>query len=194
MNDEEEVWRRARDGSGEAFAELFRMHRDSVFRRAAAMLDQAHDAEDATAVAFFELWRRRRSVRVVNGTVLPWLLVTVANTARNQRRSGNRYRRLLASMPRDEAQDAESEAVEKIDAQVLGVRLRDALATLKPDDAALLVLTALDGLSVADAAQVIGVKPGTARMRLKRARDGLRAGLGSGHPWITRYDSEGELA
>ena len=43
-------------------------------------------------------------------------------------------------------------------------------STLPEDDRALIELVALDGLSVADAAQVLGVKPGTARVRLHRAR------------------------
>ncbi|WP_277526503.1 sigma factor [Arthrobacter sp. ES3-54] len=45
-----------------------------------------HDAEDIMATAFLELWRRRDTVRVVEGPVLPWLLVTTANAARNSGR------------------------------------------------------------------------------------------------------------
>ncbi|MBW8761020.1 MAG: sigma-70 family RNA polymerase sigma factor [Microbacterium sp.] len=194
-NDEAEIWQRACADSGDAFAELFRRHRDSVFRRASALVDRRQDAEDATAIAFFELWRRRKAVTLVDGTVLPWLLVTVANTARNQRRSGLRYRRLLATMPREEvAPDAEQEAVSIIEAEVLGVRLREALARLDAKDAALLTLTALDGLSVADAAPLLGLSPGAARTRLMRARRRLQSDLGSHSPHLTWFLAEGERA
>ncbi|MGB3730467.1 RNA polymerase sigma factor [Microbacterium sp.] len=193
-NDETEIWERARADSGEAFAELFRRHREAVFRRALALVDRTQDAEDALAVAFFELWRKRRSVLLVDGTVLPWLLVTVANTARNQRRGGMRYRRLLAAMPRSDARDAEHEAVQAIETEVLGIRLREVLATLDPKDAALLTLTALDGLTVADAAPLVGLKAGAARTRLMRARRRLQQDLGSNPSHIPWFLSEGERA
>lgn len=193
-NDETATWRAARDGSGEAFAHLFRRHRDAVHRRASALVDRRQDAEDATAVAFFELWRKRRSVLLVDGTVLPWLLVTVANTARNQRRGGVRYRRLLAALPREEHGDAEHEAVTAIEAAVLGIRLREALSALDPKDAALLTLTALDGLTVADAARLVGLKPGAARTRLMRARRRLQSDLSANPPHATWFLTEGERA
>lgn len=194
-NDEAEIWRRACTGSGEAFAELFRRHRDGVYRRASALVDRKHDAEDATAIAFFELWRRRKAVTLVDGTVLPWLLVAVVNAARNQRRSGMRYRRLLAAMPReDAAPDAEQEAISALDAEVLGVRLKEALSRLDPKDAALLTLTALDGLSVADAAPLVGLRPGAARTRLMRVRRRLQSDLESNPPHITWFLTEGERA
>lgn len=194
-NDEADIWRRACAEDGAAYAELFRRHRDRVYRRAAVLVDRQHDAEDATAIAFFELWRRRRSVTLVEGSVLPWLLVTVANTARNQRRSALRYRRLLATMPReDEAVDAEQEAVSAIETEVLGIRLREALSKLDAKDAALLTLTAVDGLSVADAAPLLGLRPGAARTRLMRARRRLQSDLGQGTSHITWFLAEGETA
>lgn len=193
-NDESATWERACAGNGEAYAELFRRHRDAVFRRATALVERAQDAEDATAVAFFELWRRRRSVLLVDGTVLPWLLVTVANTARNQRRGGMRYRRLLAALPRAEARDAEHEAITALETKALGIRLRDALSVLDPKDAALLTLTAVDGLTVADAARLIGLKAGAARTRMMRARRRLQHDLTSATPHVIPLLAEGERA
>ena len=124
------------------------------------MLGSAHDAEDVTAAAFFELWRKRRSVRVVDGTVLPWLLVTTVNLARNHRRGAGRYRALIASLPREETADPESTAATIIETHLLGIQLADAVARLSATDAALLTLTALDELSISDAAAAVGIKPG----------------------------------
>lgn len=192
--DESATWERARGGSGEAYAALFRRHRDVVFRRAAALVERAQDAEDATAVAFFELWRKRRSVLLVDGSVLPWLLVTVANTTRNQRRGGIRYRRLLAALPHAETRDTELEAIAALETKALGVRLRDALSVLDPKDAALLTLTAVDGLTVADAAPLVGLKAGAARTRLMRARRRLQHHLTSNSPHHISFLTEGERA
>ena len=66
---------------------------------------------------------------------------------------------------------------ERLDAERDSRRLYRAMADLSDDDRALLELVALDGLSVADAARVLGVKPGTARVRLHRSRARVTASL-----------------
>lgn len=192
--DDSAIWDRARDGDGAAFAALFRTHHDRVYRRACALMQDAHDAEDVTAVTFFELWRRRRSVRLVDASVLPWLLVTTMNVARNHRRGAGRYRRVLAAVPREEPADAEQLAVTSMETELLGIRLTDALARVSPTDAALLALTVLDDLSIVDAATVLGITPGAARMRLHRARLRLQHHLANDRPTRTRTSPEGEHA
>ena len=54
------LWERGAAGDGGAFGLIFDLHRDRVFRHAYRILQDVHDAEDASAVAFLELWRRRR--------------------------------------------------------------------------------------------------------------------------------------
>lgn len=167
-----QLWERARQNDGEAFGLLFDLHRHRVYRRALGLVDSQHDAEDITAAAFFELWRKRRSVKPANGSVLPWLLVTVVNLSRNLRRSTTRYQRFLRATPR-------ARATEGPDAETMETRKRLAasLGELSPVDGALLVLTVLEGLPIAQAAEVFGLKPSTARVRLHRARARLRADL-----------------
>ena len=167
---EAELWQRARRNEGAAFAALFDLHRDRVYRRALRLLGQVHDAEDVTAAAFFELWRKRASVRIVDGSVLPWLLVTTVNLSRNAHRSTARYRRVLQALPREEAFVAEADPE-------IRQRLDETLEQLPPVDAALLVLTALEDMPVTDAAETLGLTPGAARVRLHRARARLRLDL-----------------
>jgi RNA polymerase sigma-70 factor, ECF subfamily len=59
---------------------------------------------------------------------------------------------------------------ERIDAERRVRELYAGLDRLADDDRALFELVALDGLTIADAAQVLGVKPATARVRLYRSR------------------------
>jgi RNA polymerase sigma factor (sigma-70 family) len=188
------IWSRARDGDGDAFASLFRRHQVRVYQRATSLVSNSHDAEDVTAAAFFELWRKRRTVRVVDGTVLPWLMLTTLNVSRNHRRSVHRYRAVLATLPRGTTIDAGSVAETNIEVQLLGVRLTDALGRVSAIDAALLTLTVLDELSVSDAAATIGLKPGAARMRLHRARLRLQELLISERELDAMPTPEGERA
>lgn len=169
QDDEAELWLRARRNDGAAFAALFDLHHARVYRRALGLLGGTHDAEDTAAAAFFELWRRRRSVRLVSGSILPWLLVTTVNLSRNARRSTSRYRQLLHGLPRDEAATGPD-----IDESETRQRLASSLGRLGPVDEALFVLTVVEDFPITQAAQVVGLKPSTARVRLHRARARLR--------------------
>jgi RNA polymerase sigma factor (sigma-70 family) len=176
--DEIDLWARARRNDGDAFGALFDLHRDRVYRRALGLLDGNHEVEDVTAAAFFELWRKRASVTPVGGSVLPWLLVTTVNLSRNAHRSTTRYRRMLRSLPRDVAVGAPDHDPEDLR------RVRASLAQLSPVDSALFVLTALEDLPIAQAAEAVGLKPATARVRLHRARARLRDDLSDLNPTI----------
>ncbi|MHC5794938.1 RNA polymerase sigma factor [Lacisediminihabitans sp. FW035] len=188
MDNEAELWQRARQDDGWAFAQIFDLHRNRIHGRALSLMGNVHDADEIAAAAFFELWRKRRTVVLVDHSVRPWLLVATVNLSRNARRSTARYRRLLQSLPQPEpvlghnAEQAEA-----------SLRLASSLGRLAPDDAALFVLTALEGLSIAHAAQTIGLKPATARVRLHRARARLRTELGDLKP-DTRPAMEGSAS
>lgn len=107
---ESQEWALACGGDAAAFGRVFDLHYARVLRHAARVIDDRHEAEDAVATAFLELWRRRREVRLVEGLPLPWLLVTATRCAQNVRRSSWRYRRLLARLPREEVANGGSSA------------------------------------------------------------------------------------
>ena len=171
---EAELWARARTHDGRAFAELFDLHRDRVFRHSLRLCDGAHDAEEVTAAAFFELWRRRSRVALVNDSVLPWLLVTASKLARNSSRGIRRYRALFDSLPRGERMpDAEEQAMTSLrDSEVT-----ELLDTLPPVDAALITLVVLEGYPTTEAAALLKISDGAARTRLHRAKHKLRGTL-----------------
>jgi RNA polymerase sigma-70 factor (ECF subfamily) len=170
--DEHAVWRQALDHDGFAFARLFDLHRDAVFRQALRFVDQPADAEEIAAAAFFELWRKRDVVRVVDGSVLPWLLVTAANLARNSRRALLRRETALRRIAADRARD--DREIDHLDGQLLRRDLMVALRRLKPQDAALVTMTALEGYPVGEVAALLGVTENAARVRLHRAHKRLR--------------------
>jgi RNA polymerase sigma factor (sigma-70 family) len=164
-------WDQALDGNGDAFGQLFDLHRDRVFRHAWGLAGNRQDAEDVIASAFLELWRLRQRVRLVEGSVLPWLLATTTNIGLNAARSRRRYQRFLERLPRkaEEADVADS-------TRGLGITpvLREAMRTLRPKDAQLLALVALEGYAVNEAAICLDLSPEAARARLHRARRRLQ--------------------
>lgn len=175
--DDEALWHRSRAGDGEAFGLLFDRHRERVFRHACRLVETRHDAEDVTAAAFLELWRRRDDVRLVRGSVLPWLLVTASNLARNARRAMRRHRRFLARLPREAA--APDAADVALGAHALGVadEMREALRGLSDADLHLVSLVVLEDYSLADAAAALDLTVAAAKSRLHRARRRMRVEL-----------------
>lgn len=177
---EEALWAAARSGDGDAFGVLFDRHHPRVHHHATRLLPTRADAEDVTASAFLEAWRRREHVRLSGGSVLPWLLVTTTNLARNNHRGTRRYRDFLARLPRE---GSVPDTAETALAGALGVdeRLNAALATLRPLDQQLITLIALEDVALTDAATLLGLTPAAAKTRMHRARTRLRAALGD-HP------------
>jgi RNA polymerase sigma-70 factor (ECF subfamily) len=175
--DDTDLWRRTVDGDGGAFGTLFDRHRDRVFRHAVRWADTPADAEDITAASFLELWRRRDDVRLVDGLILPWLLVTTANIGRNIARGTRRYRDFLARLPREAASPDVADVVTQSLALGIDADLRRALSELRPVDLHLLVLIALEGYSYAEAATLLGIRPSAAKSQLHRTRTRLRERL-----------------
>jgi RNA polymerase sigma factor (sigma-70 family) len=178
--EESDAWAASLKNDGNAFAAIFDLHRDRVYHHALRMTINVHDAEEVVAAAFFELWRLRKSVRVVDGSVLPWLLVTTTNLSRNLTRGVRRYRALVASLPRaTEMRSSEDVALEAIEEIRLTAKVREAMGTLSPGDAALIALNAFERYSPAQAAVALGISEGAARTRLHRARARMAAALGT---------------
>ena len=148
-----------------------------MFRQAVRLLDSWPDAEDVSASAFLELFRRRDDIRIVNGSVLPWLLVTTANLARNSTRAQRRYRAFLARLPRDGREPASADVALSVVDLDLDPRLQRALRQLSGEDVALLTLVVLEDFTIADAAAVLGLSSAGAKTRLHRARQRIRKTL-----------------
>ncbi|MFD4991024.1 RNA polymerase sigma factor [Cellulosimicrobium cellulans] len=186
------LWAAALGGDGAAFGVLFDRHRDRVFRHAYRLVVDRPQAEDVLAAAFLELWRRRASVRLVDGSPLPWLLVTASNVARNVRRGTRRHRRLLDALPRaGDVPAAEESAFVDDPAEVVDPVLGAALRALPAADLRLLTLVALEGWSLSDAAELLGLTPSAAKSRLHRARVRLRAAVGAAEPGRARLRPNG---
>ena len=167
---DETLWTRAIGGDGEAFGVVFDRHRARLSRHAAGLVQISADAEDVVAVAFLEAWRKRDSIRFVDGSMLPWLLRTATFTAANLTRASRRYRDALKRLP---------PAADHVDAIELETHsdVMSALKALPMTDQQILTLCVLEGLTTDQAAGVLRLKPGSVRTRLSRARSRLRRAL-----------------
>lgn len=186
------LWLRSLNGDGEAFGRVFDRHRGRVFRHAYRLCGERHDAEDVMSAAFLELWRRRDSVRLVEGSVLPWLLVTTTNLARNSKRSVFRYRRLLNSLPRTE--DVSQVTGESVFLDAMESDVANALRTLNALDMQLVSLVVFEDCTLAAAAAVLNLTPGAAKTRMHRARQRMKKAIVREGKPVPAAELEGELS
>lgn len=163
LSEDEADWALAVAGEGEAFGRVFDRHRDRVRRHSLRLVPVLIDAEDVVASTFLEAWRKRDRVRFVNGSILPWLLVTATNVARNSARSHRRHRILLSRLPAPVPYPDHAEVFDDGAASA-------ALLTLSTADQQVITLCILHDLSEAEAATALGVAPGTVKSRLSRAK------------------------
>lgn len=177
---DEDLWARSLDGESEAFGLLFDEHRDRVFRHAYRLGANRYDAEDIVATTFLELWRRRSKVRLVEGSILPWLLVTASNVARNLRRSAARYRKLIDALPRtEEASEPLDEPYRLDPLEMVDEQLVVAVRKLGRIDRQLISLVVFEGYKLAEASTLLGISASAAKTRMFRARERLKEALGT---------------
>ncbi len=142
-------------------------HRDGPRVAAYARRHVAADAvPDVVSETFLQAWRRWSDVPQ---PPLPWLIGTARKVVGNQHRGETRRRALQQRLVLlgDAARSAE-------DAGLLATDRVEALATLAAlpeEQREALLLVAWDGLTPEQAAAVMGVRPGTFRVRTHRARD-----------------------
>jgi RNA polymerase sigma factor (sigma-70 family) len=131
-----------------------------------------HLAADLTADIFLAAIDGASGYREDKGAPAAWLHGIARNMLAGEVRRQVSERRATHRIAGRRLLDPDSQAriEERIDAEQQTRALYNAIAQLPGRDRALLELVAVDGLSVSDAAAVLGVKPATARVRLHRAR------------------------
>ncbi len=166
---------RLRAGDPDAFRELFAAHAQLVYGYAARATGDLSLAEDVVSLTFLEAWRLRGRLRDEGDSPRPWLMGIAVNVLRNTTRAKRRYARAMARLPpREPLPDLADDVVGRMaDAERL-VAARRALERLRPAHREVFMLCVWSGLGYEEAAAALGVRVGTVRSRLSRARDRLR--------------------
>jgi RNA polymerase sigma factor (sigma-70 family) len=161
----------------DAFEIFYRENLETVRRFVARRVADPHLAADLTAEIFLAAVDSASSYRPDRGVPAAWLIGVARHVVATEFRRQSRDRAVVSRISGRRLLDADSLAriEERIDAERMARKLFDALASLPRRDRALMELIALDGLSITEAAAVLGVKPGTARVRLHRSRARIRS-------------------
>ncbi|MDM7853891.1 RNA polymerase sigma factor [Cellulomonas alba] len=163
----------------DAFEDFYREHLATVQRLVARRVADPHLAADLTAEVFLAAVDCAGQYRPDRGVPAAWLAGVARNVVSAEFRRQSRERAAVRRISGRRLLDPDSLAriEERIDAEADARRVYTALAALPPRDRALMELVGVDGLSVTEAAAVLGLRPGTARVRLHRSRSRIHAQL-----------------
>lgn len=161
-------------GDEEAFLEIYRRHRDRVFRFAYRMTGSADTARDITHTCFASLLqdpRRYDDGRCALGTYL-------CAAARNQslRHASRAWRECPEEAP-DRRPSREPGPLERLLSEETSSIVRRAVAALPPLHREVLILAEYEEMDLATIASVVGAEVGAVKVRLHRARKRLRRSL-----------------
>lgn len=176
---------RAQRGEGGAFRAIMERHNRRLYRLARTVLNDDTEAEDAVQEAYLRAFAALPDFRG-DAALATWLTRITLNEALGRKRK----RRPTVEL-------SEAEAAQRADAQIIRFPAMD--ASIDPERAAaqreirrlleasidalpepfrlVFMMRDVEEMSVEDTAQFLGIRPGTVKTRLHRARRLLRARL-----------------
>ena len=163
----------ARSGDGRALSQLAAFRGPRLVAHAARLLGEREAALDMVQEAWIEIIRGLPRLRD-DTAFLPWALRIVSRRVSREIARRQRGRRLATAV----AAETDPMVPEAGPGTVDAVRVRAAIATLPPAQAATVALFYLEDLTVTEVATALDVPVGTVKTRLMHARTKLRALLG----------------
>jgi RNA polymerase sigma-70 factor, ECF subfamily len=165
--------KRAIAGDRDAYTELVRQSIDRSYALAMLVLRDPDRARDATQEAYVAAWRDLASVRDAD-RIDGWLRRLVVRACHDELRRQGRRRRI-------EVREIALAGPGAVSDTTLAVAQRDELERgfrrLQPDQRTALVLRYYLDLPIEEVADALGVPVGTAKSRLNRATQAMRASL-----------------
>ncbi len=175
---------RVQDGDRRAFDELVRRHRDRIFNLCYWSLNDYQEADDTAQDVFIKLFQSIDTFRQ-DAAFSTWLYRIAVNTCKNKQKS--LYFRLLKKRKSidqpdiggriREPDDPAASPGRQLDAKESAETIHRAIQTLAKKKRTVLLLRDIEGMTYDEIAEITGLKMGTVRSTLARARDELKQKL-----------------
>ena len=171
MNPDVELIARSIARDARAFGDLFDRHSTAVYRFAYSLTHDRTEAQEVVQETFITAWKKLADIRLAGDSMLPWLIVTARNHARNRYRSQGRRHDVL---PLDEAiahggiDHADERHREELD------WVFEAVRELSPTDQQIVELCLFGGRSYKEASMQLGLSVANVTKRVERSRKRLR--------------------
>lgn len=183
-----ELIRRTLAGDGEAFDEIVRRHQRRIYRVAWAILRDEADADSVTQDAFVQAYRHLKRFEERSG-LETWLTRIVVNRARDVLRSRKRWNLVpwarmdetgLSGEP--EPSDGRPDPERLMMAEQLSFAINRAVEELSGQQRVVFTLRHFEDRPMEEIAEMLGMRPATARVHLFRALKKVRRRLEGWRP------------
>jgi len=163
-----------------AFARLYRMHYERVFRYCSRRLFNRHAAEDVTSTVFFKVMRKMGSFAGNSSDFRNWLYCIATNAINDHLRT--KIKRVDAIRMATQEHGCSVSVGSDSDLQKINLALKQAVLALQPKYQTVITLRFFEKMKLIEIAEVLGQNPATIRSQLSRALKRLRKGLeAAGH-------------
>lgn len=153
---------RVQSGDESALAEMYDRYTPLLYPVALRILRSPADAEDAIQDAWMQVWRRSATYDTHRGTVGAWLVTVARTRALDRWRSKATRTRIEGGVDPEPLVPPVDPAADAVAGQI-GVRVRDALAQLQPQQRQVLEIAYFEGLSQTEIAERLKAPLGTVK-------------------------------
>ena len=160
-----------------AFAQLYRLHYDNIFRYCARRLFNRHTAEDVTSIVFFKAMRTIGSFEGNSKDFRNWLYRIATNAVNDHLRTAKRRADAIRNIALVHGSDHTLDSESDTEHQEEMLPVKRALLTLKPKQQTVITLRFFENLKLTAIAEILGQNPATTRSQLSRALSSLRKKL-----------------
>ena len=170
---------RLQRGETDAFEPLIRRHQKTIFNLVYRMLGDYDEAAEVSQEAFLSAYKAINTFRG-DANFSTWLYRIALNHATTRRKTLNlRQQRYVAIENSDAATDPQLGPAETLEKKEVRERVQQAMNSLDPDDATVILLRDLHDTPYEEVARVLEIPIGTVKSRLHRARQALKVELAS---------------
>ena len=159
---------RSNEGDCSAFSGLVSQYATEIYRFSLYMTGNKEDAEDAVQETWISAWKSIHSLKD-NSLFKAWLFKILSNKCKTILMKKNK---MPDTLPVEEYEFlADYEADGNL---ISSAELKDALSTLTPPDAQIILLSIIGGFTSYELGVIYNMTPGAVRTRQKRALEKLR--------------------
>ena len=161
----------------EAFARLYRMHYERVFRYCSRRLFNRHTAEDVTSTVFFRVMRTISTFEGNSDGFRNWLYRIATNTVNDHLKTAKRRAETIRNAAQEYGHGHAFATESDKELQKKNFVVKQAILSLKPKYQTVITLRYFEKMKLIEIAEILGQNPATVRTQLARALSKLRKEL-----------------
>ena len=161
----------------EAFARLYRMNYERVFRYCFRRLFNRHAAEDVTSTVFFRVMRTISTFEGNSNGFRNWLYRIATNAVNDHLKTAKKRVETIKNAAQEHGSGRSFTTESDNEVQKKNLAVKQALLSLKPKYQTVITLRYFEKMKLIEIAEILGQNPATTRTQLARALSKLRKEL-----------------